>query len=120
MLMQKSYERHSSRRSRPIGRVTATLARARRPRWVDTLLIDSPSHTTQVEARGGAPPRVRVRVAVWMCKFSHVTHTSSPLLLPVGPVAAEGATRTRATRASLTLRLVPGAAHMCRGGGQPA
>ena len=70
MLMQKSYERHSSRRSRPIGRVTATLARARRPRWVDTLLIDSPSHTTQVEARGGAPPRVRVRVAVWMYKFS--------------------------------------------------
>ena len=32
---------------------TLTLARARRPRWVDTLLIDSPSRTTQVEARGG-------------------------------------------------------------------
>ena len=65
MLMQKSCERHSSRRSRPIGRVTATLARARRPRWVDTFLIDSPSHTTQVErAAGAASPRSHRRWSV--------------------------------------------------------
>ena len=54
MLVQKTYERHSSQRNRPIGRVTATLARARRPKWVDTLLIDSPLRTTQVERAAGA------------------------------------------------------------------
>ena len=66
---------------------TATLARARRPRWVDTLLIDSPSRTTQVEARDG--PRHGRResefapAAECMSKISHVKHASSTSLLPL-------------------------------------
>ena len=112
--------RLSSWRSRPIGRVTATLARACRPRWVDTLLIDSPSHTTQVEARGGAPPRVRVRVAVWMYKFSQPNLLVSRRFSRSDPSRPKGrGISPRTQRASLTL-LAPCAERRIDGPGSRA
>ena len=57
MLMQKSYERHSSRRNRPIGHINATLARA--CAQGGSIVIDGLTfarHTGLSARRGAASP----------------------------------------------------------------